>query len=169
MSSNKLTQLSLLTAAALVLYVVELRLPGPIPIPGVKLGLANIITVAALYRFRFRETAMVVAARVTLGCFFAGSASAFLFSASGAVFCLCGMSFMKRFLVQEGPGGRKHIVLCSVLGALFHNTGQILAAVCIMRDPGILAFFPILTVTGVLAGLFTGLCADAVERRMPYV
>lgn len=161
MPAKKLTQLSLLTAAALILYIIELRLPSPFPIPGIKLGLANIITVVAIYRFKPHETTLLVTARVILGSLFAGSMSAFLFSACGAFFCLCGMFLLKKFL----PG--KNIPLCSILGAVFHNVGQITAAICIMQSFSVLAYLPILIVTGCTAGLFTGLCAKAVERRLP--
>ena len=161
MPAKKLTQLSLLTATALILYIIELRLPSPFPIPGIKLGLANIITVVAIYRFKPYEATLLVTARVILGSLFAGSMSAFLFSACGAFFCLCGMFLLKKFL------SGKNIPLCSILGAVFHNIGQITAAVWIMQSFSVLVYLPILIVTGCAAGLFTGLCAKAVERRLP--
>ena len=161
MPAKKLTQMSLLTATALILYIIELRLPSPFPIPGIKLGLANIITVVAIYRFKPHETPMLVTARVILGSLFAGSMSAFLFSACGAFFCLCGMFLLKKFLTD------KNIPLCSILGAVFHNAGQITAAVCIMQSLSVLVYLPILIVAGCTAGLFTGLCAKAVEHRLP--
>lgn len=173
MSPKKMTQLSLLTAAALILYLVELQFPAPIPVPGIKLGLANIITVVAVERFRVRETALLVAVRVILGAFFAGSVSTFLFSAGGAVCCLCGMSALKRFLsagrTSGSRSGYKNLVLYSMTGAVFHNIGQISAAVLVMRNPGVLAYLPVLMVTGCVAGLFTGVCAGEVEKRLPYV
>lgn len=160
MTVKRMTQLSLLTAAALVLYVIELRLPEPVPIPGVKLGLANIITVVAVYRFTPSETVMLVIARVLLGSLFAGNMSALLFSACGAVFCLIGMLLVKQVLSV------RYLALCSVLGAMFHNVGQILAAFAVMKSVGVFAYLPILMVTGGIAGLFTGLCGQAVERRI---
>lgn len=163
MSAKKLTQLSLLTAAALILYVIELRLPSPVPIPGVKLGLANIITVVAVYRFTPWETALLVAVRIILGAIFGGNMSAFLFSVSGAVFCLCGMMIIRKLLPE------KQLPLCSVLGAMLHNVGQMAAAVWVMGSLSVLAYLPILLVTGSLAGLFTGICAREVERRIPQI
>lgn len=163
MSAKKMTQLSLLTAAALILYVIELRLPSPVPIPGVKLGLANIITVVAVYRFRPHEVFLLVAARVILGALFAGNFSALLFSACGAFLCLGGMLPVRRVLSE------RELPLCSVLGAMLHNIGQTAAAVWVMQSAGVLAYLPILMVTGCVAGLFTGLCAAAVERRLPSV
>lgn len=161
LSAKKLTHMSLLVAAALILYIIELRLPSPVPIPGVKLGLANIITVVSVYRLRPSETVLVVAVRVILGAFFAGSLSGLLFSACGAAVCLCGMLVFARLAKHAS------IPLCSVLGAMLHNVGQMAAALWIMRSVGVLAYLPILTVTGGIAGLFTGLCAEAVMRRLP--
>lgn len=161
MTVKKMTELSLLTAVALILYVVESWLPAPVPIPGVKLGLANIITVVSVYRFKPNEVTALVVVRLFLGSFFAGSMSALLFSGVGALLCLIGMLFLKRVLSE------RYIPLCSVLGAILHNIGQILVAIRVMGDVRVLAYLPILLVTGCIAGLFTGLCAKAVSHRIP--
>ena len=72
MTTGKLTELALLTASALILYVVELQLPVLVPIPGAKLGLANIVTVYAVYRYRPGEVLLVVLVRIFLGSLFGG-------------------------------------------------------------------------------------------------
>ena len=161
MTVKKMTELSLLTAVALILYVVESWLPMPVPIPGVKLGLANIITVVCVYRFRPGEVTALVVARLLLGSFFAGTMSALLFSGAGALLCLMGMLFLKKILPE------KYISLCSVLGAILHNIGQILVAIYVMQDVRVVVYLPVLLVTGCIAGLFTGLCAKAVGLRIP--
>ena len=161
MTTRKMTELSLLTAVALILYVVESWFPTPVPIPGVKLGLANIITVVSVYRFRPGEVTALVVVRLLLGSFFAGNMSALLFSGAGALLCLMGMLILHKILPE------KYIPLCSVLGAILHNIGQILVAICVMRDVRVVAYLPILLVTGCIAGLFTGLCARAVVHRIP--
>ncbi len=161
MSVNKLTELSLFTAVALILYVVESWIPTTVPIPGVKLGLANIVTVTAVYRFAPGEVTALVVVRVLLGSIFAGNLSAMLFSGAGALLCLVGMLLLKKVLSPD------YIPLCSVLGAILHNIGQMMVAVWVMEDVRVLAYLPILMVTGCVAGLFTGLCARAVERRIP--
>lgn len=161
MNTKKITTLALLTAAALVLYLIELQLPSPIPIPGVKLGFANIITVVAVYYFRPHETALLVAARLLLGSIFGGSLSALLFSASGAVLCLIGMLLLHKIIPI------RFLWLCSVIGAMLHNVGQLLAAAWVMESLGVFAYLPILILTGSVAGLFTGLCATQVLRRLP--
>ena len=160
MKLKKLTELALLTALALIIFVIELHFPDILPIPGVKLGLANIITVYAIFQYQPSETAMLVACRVILGAICSGNMSALLYSASGAAMCLLGMIIISRFLNPE------YLWLCSILGAIFHNIGQILAAMAVMQSMAVLSCLPVLILSGSIAGLFTGLCAQAVLKRM---
>ena len=98
MKTKRLTELSLLTAIALIIFIVELRLPDLSAIPGVKLGLANIITVYAVYRYSAKETLLIVLTRVVLGSLFGGNVSAILYSLSGALLCLAGMLVLRRVI-----------------------------------------------------------------------
>ena len=84
MDTKKLTKLSLLTSVALIIFVVELQIPQIVPINGVKLGLANIITVYAMYKYTPKETAMIIFVRVLLGSLFGGNMMSFAFSFTGA-------------------------------------------------------------------------------------
>ena len=152
-------QLALLTALALIIFVVELQIPNPFPIPGVKLGLANIITVYAVYHYRAREVFLVVLIRILLGTVFSGNMAAMLYSLAGGMLCLVGMLPLKRLLSE------KYLWVLSVLGAVFHNIGQI-AAACLIAGWGVLAYLPFLLVSGCLAGAFTGVCAQLVVRRI---
>lgn len=152
-------QLALLTALALIIFVVELQIPNPFPIPGVKLGLANIITVYAVYHYRAREVLLVVLIRILLGAVFSGNMAAMLYSLAGGMLCLVGMLPLKRLLSE------KYLWVLSVLGAVFHNIGQI-AAACLIAGWGVLAYLPFLLVSGCLAGAFTGVCAQLVVRRI---
>ena len=160
MNVKKLTELALLSTVALIIFVIELRIPNPFPIPGVKLGLANIITVYAVFRYRPSEMAMIVTVRLVLGTVFSRNPSALLYSAAGAVCCLLGMLALRKILPE------KQIWLCSVIGAMLHNIGQIAAAVIIMRSFGVIAYLPLLLVTGSLANAFTGLCTQHLLRRI---
>lgn len=160
MSTKKLTELSLLTALALIIFIIELRIPNLCPIQGVKLGLANIITVYAVYRYKASEAAMVAVTRVLLGAFFSGSLSALIYSMSGAVLCLAGMLVIRKAVPE------KYIWLCSVAGAIFHNIGQIGAAMVVMHSTAVLAYLPILMTTGCIAGAFTGFCAGILSTRI---
>lgn len=152
-------QLALLTALALIIFVVELQIPNPFPIPGVKLGLANIITVYAVYHYRAREVFLVVLIRILLGAVFSGNMAAMLYSLAGGMLCLVGMLPLKRLLSE------KYLWVLSVLGAVFHNIGQI-AAAYLIAGWGVLAYLPFLLVSGCLAGAFTGVCAQLVVRRI---
>ena len=162
MSENvrKLTELAVLTAVSLIIFVIELQIPNPFPIPGIKLGLANIITVYAVYHYKAHEVAAMVAVRLLLGAVFSGNFMALIYSASGAFLCLVGMLLLRRFIDE------KHLWIASVLGAVLHNTGQMAAALIVTRTAQLLLYYPFLIVSGCLAGAFTGLCAQIVTTRL---
>ena len=160
MSVRRLTELAMLSAAALIIFIVELRIPDLSPVYGVKLGLANIITVYCVYRYKPYEAALVTAVRVILGAFFAVSFTTILFSAAGAALCLLGMIPVSR-LLPKCP-----VWVTSVIGAVLHNIGQITAAVLYMNTTKVLVYLPVLLLSGVIAGAFTGLCAQLVISRI---
>ncbi len=157
---RRLTELSVLTALALIIFAVELQIPNPFPIPGIKLGLSNIITVYAVYHYKAHEVAAIVAVRLLLGAVFSGNFTALIYSAAGAFLCLIGMLILRRFIDE------KRLWTASVLGAVLHNTGQMLAALVMLRTPQLLLYYPFLLVSGCLAGAFTGLCAQFVTARL---
>ena len=159
MKAKKLTQLAMLTGLALIIFIIELQIPNPFPIPGIKLGLANIITVYALYNYHAGEVMMIVFSRIFLAAVFGGNMMALLYSFSGSVLCLAGMLILKRIIDE------KHIWIASVFGAVLHNIGQIAVAAAIMGF-GVFAYLPFLLVSGCLAGAFTGGCAQMVVHRM---
>ncbi|MCI9071968.1 MAG: Gx transporter family protein [Lachnospiraceae bacterium] len=160
MDAKKLTQLAMLTGVALIIFVVELQIPNPFPIPGVKLGLANIITVYAVYHYRAKEAAMIVFARVVLAAFFSGNMMALMYSMAGGIFCLAGMIPLKRIIDE------KMIWVSSVFGAVLHNIGQISVAVLLTKTWGVIAYFPFLLLSGCLAGAFTGISAQLIIKRL---
>lgn len=162
MKTKKLTRLALLTALALIIFIIELQFPDIIPLPGVKLGLANIITVYAVYKFSAKEVAMIVVSRVFLGSVFGGNISALPYSMSGALLCLIGMLLIKKAVPL------KFIWLSSILGAILHNTGQMAAAVLMTGTLTVLSYYPFLIVSGCIAGAFTGICAQLlIKRELP--
>lgn len=160
MDKKRLAQMGLLTCIALIIFVVEMQIPLPVPVPGMKIGLANIITVYAVYRFTPKEAVLILTARIILGSIFSGNPSALLFSISGGILCLTGMIFLKRFIDE------KHIYLSSIIGAVLHNIGQVTAAAAVMGTMSVFAYLPILTVSGCIAGLFTGICAQTAVNRI---
>ena len=162
MPVKRITQISLLTSIALIIFIVELRIPNLVPIPGVKLGLANIVTVYAMYHYSAKETLMIVFVRILLGSIFGGNISAIMYSLSGALLCFCGMLILKQIIDE------KYIWICSVIGAVLHNTGQIAAAILIMKTTVVLSYFPFLIVSGCIAGAFTGMCAQILISRVDF-
>ena len=157
---KRLTELSLLTSVALIIFVVELQIPNLSPVAGVKLGLANIITVYAVYRYRWSEAALVLLARILLGALFTSNPSAIIYSLSGGLFCLAGMILLKKIIPV------KHLWLCSVLGAVLHNVGQLTAASVVMRTGAVWVYLAPLVLSGCIAGALTGLAAQLVLGRM---
>ena len=160
MSAKRLAELAVLTAVSLIIFIIELQIPNPFPVPGIKLGLANIITVYAVYHYKPYEVVLIVAVRLLLGSIFSGNISALLYSASGSALCLIGMLLLRRVIAES------HLCLASVFGALLHNTGQLLAAMLLLQTTGLIAYYPFLVVSGCLAGAFTGLCAQLIIPRL---
>lgn len=159
-STKRLAELSLMTAIALIIFVIELQIPNLSPIAGVKLGLANIITVYGVYRYKRWEIALILLVRILLGGLFCGSPSTILYSLSGGVLCLLGMLLLRRIIPKN------HLWICSVLGAVLHNIGQIAAAVTLMRTTVVIAYMPFLLVSGCIAGAFTGICGQILINRL---
>ncbi len=159
MRVRRLTRDAMLSGVALIIFLVELQLPPLTPIPGIKLGLANIITVYAVFALGGADAAGILACRLLLGTIFSGNFSALMYSAAGGLLCLLAQLLLRRVLT------RRQIWVSSVVGAAAHNTGQIAVAVAVTRTPGLLAYLPALITAGMAAGLFTGLCAQALVRR----
>ena len=158
--TKKLALMALLTAIALTIFVVENQLPAPVPIPGVKLGLANIITLVTMLLLGKKEAGAVLLVRVLMGAMFAGSPSTLLFSAAGGALAWLVMC------LTVGLFGEKQLWIVSALAGLAHNAGQLLTCALVVKTPGVFAYAPILVVSGVLTGVFTGLAAMYLIRAL---
>ncbi len=158
-TTKQLAHMALLTAIALAIHVAEAQIPAPVPIPGVKLGLANIVTVYAMFCIGPGPALMILVARILLGSLF-GSVMSLFYSLAGGLLCWCVMLLLRRVLT------RKQIWVASVIGAVFHNIGQILVAIVVTGTPAIVSYLPILLLSGIAAGLFTGFAAQFLVNRM---
>lgn len=158
--TKKIVLMALLTAIALTIFVVENQLPAPVPIPGVKLGLANIITLVTMLLLGKQEAGAVLLVRVLLGAMFAGSPSTLLFSAAGGFLAWLVMC------LTVGLFDQKQLWIVSALAGLAHNAGQLLTCALVVKTPGIFAYAPILAVSGVITGVFTGLAAMYLIRAL---
>ncbi|MBQ9349269.1 MAG: Gx transporter family protein [Oscillibacter sp.] len=160
MRTKKLTTLSLLTALALIFSFVESQLPPLTAVPGVKMGLPNVVVVFALYKLGWREAAGLSLVRVALVSVLFGTAASFLYSLAGAVLSFAGMVLLKRT-------GRFSHVGVSVAGGVLHNVGQILMASVILETNIFAYYLPFLLVSGTAAGIAIGLLSSAMVRRVP--
>ena len=158
--TKKLALMALLTAIALTIFVVENQLPAPVPVPGVKLGLANIITLVTMLLLGKKEAGAVLLVRVLMGAMFAGSPSTLLFSAAGGALAWLVMC------LTVGLFGEKQLWIVSALAGLAHNAGQLLTCALVVKTPGVFAYAPILAVSGVITGVFTGLAAMYLIRAL---
>ena len=159
-NTKKLTEMALLTAFALIIHSIEALIPQLIPVPGVKIGLSNIITLIAVYRLNRREAGLVVLMKVLLSCMFGGSLSALIYSASGAILSLAVMLPLSRVIPPQ------NMYITGILGAAAHNLGQIIAAIIVSHTPGLIMYLPVLMLSGCAAGFFTGLCAAFTFMRI---
>ena len=160
MKPKKLLTLALLTSVSLILFLVENQIPAPVPVPGVKLGLGNVIVVCVLFLYGRKEALAVLLVKILLSAVLTGNLGALAYSLSGGLLSLGVMCLLKRFLT-----GRQ-LWIGSVIGAMFHNLGQLLAALVIAETPGLLAYLPVLLLSGMVTGLFTGIAAQTVVRRL---
>ena len=160
MTTKKLTRMALLTATALIIFMVEAQIPPPVPVPGVKLGLANIVTVYAMFALSPAQALAILVCRVFLGSVFSGQMMTLFYSLGGGLLCWLSMCLLRRVLT------RKQIWVAGVFGAVVHNFGQVLVAVALTRTPGLIVYLPVLTLSGILTGAFTGTAAQALAHRM---
>ena len=159
MKTKKLTVLGLSVAMAMILSFVESQIPSFVPIPGVKVGLANIVVVFALYKLGWKEAVGISLLRVFLVSVLFGHAASFLYSFAGALFSFCGMALMKK------TGLFTHVAV-SVTGGVLHNAGQILMA-CILLGTNVIAYYlPFLILSGTIAGVVIGLLASVMISRI---
>lgn len=157
---QKLVYLSLLCALALVIYVIEMQIPPLVPIPGVRLGLANMVTLAILLIYGPSEALTVLLLRIFLGSMITGQVSSLLFSLSGGLVSNLGMILVYIFF-------KHHISIwaLSILGAILHSFTQVTVAVCITETPGVYFYLPILLITSILTGYFIGLGAQFIATH----
>ena len=159
MKTRKLTLMALLTAIALTIFMIEAQIPPIVPLPGVKLGLANIVTVFAVFALGWKEAAAILFCRIFLGAVFAGNFSSIFYSAAGG-FCAIGVTILLRKILTK-----KQLWVAGVCGAIAHSIGQMAMAVALLETPGLIAYLPIMIVASIVSGTFTGFCAQFLVNR----
>lgn len=158
---KKMVYLSLLAAQAIVLSILESQLPVPTVVPGIKLGLANIITLVTLVFFSYSDTLIIVLIRCVISALFMGGPVLFMFSLSGGL-----LSATIMWIMLKSMKNLFSFVGMSIAGSIAHNVGQVMAACFIMSDLSVTAYLPVLLVSGILMGSFVGICSTFMVKAL---
>ncbi len=156
---RRLTTDAILISLSLILFLVESLLPPIFLPPGAKFGLANVVSLAALYLLSETDALIILLARIFLSGIFAGSPTVIFFSLSGGLLSLAAMILLKRT-------GKFSIVGVSAAGGFFHNVGQICAAIFFMSSQKIFFYLPILGTCGIFIGVLISLLSKEIIRRL---
>lgn len=159
MKTKKITVMALTVALAMILSFVESQIPAFVAIPGVKMGLANIAVVFALYKLGWKEAILISLIRVFLVSLLFGTGASLFYSMAGAVLSLLGMIGLKATRQFSS-------VAVSVAGGVLHNVGQIGMA-CLLLETDVLRYYlPFLVLSGILAGVVIGVIAAVMVKRI---
>lgn len=149
----------MMTALAMIFSYIEVLIPIPLPIPGIKLGIANMAVIVVMFVIGLSEAVIVDILRVILMSVLFGNFNSFLFSISGAVLSIAVMAVLKKT-------DRFSEIGISVAGGVMHNVGQIIAAVLIMETSAIAYYLPVLIVSGTFTGVVIGILASFMIKRV---
>ena len=159
MKAKSVALYGLLIALALVLSYLESLVPLSFAVPGIKMGLPNIVVVFALYRLRWRDAAVISLVRVLLVSVLFGNVFSLAYSAPGAALSLLVMLGMK-------ATGKFSETGVSVAGAVAHNAGQILVAIFVLETGRLVYYLPVLCISGTVAGICIGLVSALLVKRI---
>lgn len=154
MNTRRISNIAMLLSVSVVLGLIESFIPFFNAIPGIKLGLANIVVVYTLYRYCFKDAVYISILRVFLiGILRTGLFSInFFFSLSGAILSVVGMYLVKNTKIS--------VVGVSVVGAVLHSIGQIIIAIIFLNNINIIYYLPVLLISSIITGIIVGMCAN---------
>lgn len=156
---SRVAYFGVFTALALIFSYVETLIPVNLGIPGVKLGLANLIIVVALYKMRLSEAYLLSVVRVLLAGFIFGNYFSIIYSLAGGLLSLTVMVLLKKW-------GGFSLQGISIAGGVFHNIGQLIVAAVVVETFSVTYYFPVLLVAGLLTGLVIGIVAEMMLKRL---
>ncbi len=159
-TTKRMVICSILLCTALTIFVLEAQIPILFAIPGLKLGLSNIITLFALVYLSPKEAFLILISRIILGALFAASPSTLIYSLSGGVLSLVAEVLIFKTL------GKKFIVEISIVGAMLHNTAQIICAAVITKSIFVFYYLPILLIAAIITGAFCGICIKLMDKKL---
>ena len=155
-NNTRLIYISLLAAQGVVITLLERSIPFPFAFaPGAKLGLANIITILAIFTLPAKDSLKVVWMRLLVSTLLGGTLSTFLYSCAGAFLSYFGMLSVRRL----GPK-RVSLIGVSATGGILHNVGQLVVASTIAQSFSVMLYLPILAITGIFSGIAVGIAAN---------
>ncbi|MEG6584541.1 Gx transporter family protein [Dendrosporobacter sp. 1207_IL3150] len=163
MRSRRTVLLGLFVAAASILHVIEASIPLPLPIPGVKLGLANIVSLFTLIVYGWRDALLVTTVRVFIGSLFSGTmfGPSFIMSLSGGVFCVLIMA-----VVYHKWSNIYSYIGISISGAVAHNIAQLISASFFIDSIGIFWYLPYLLILSVPTGMAVGMTTCFLKHKL---
>ena len=147
-----------MAALAIILGYVEMLLPVFFVVPGMKLGLANLVTVIVLYRYRAKEAAVISLIRIVVIGFLFANLFSILYSLAGAALSLLCMTAARRFSGLS-------IVGVSILGGVTHNLGQLIVAALVVENGNVFYYFPALLISGLVTGALIGIVTGEILKR----
>ena len=156
---NRVGYFGVFTALALIFSYVETLIPFHIGIPGVKLGLANLIIVIALYKMSLKETYLLSVVRVVLSGFIFGNYFSIIYSLAGGLLSLTVMALLRK-------RGGFSILGISIAGGVCHNIGQLAIAMVVVETFSVIYYVPVLLIAGLATGLLIGIAADGMLKRL---
>ena len=160
MSTRRITTYGILIALALILSYVEAQIPAFVAIPGMKLGLTNIVVLTALYSLDSKSAMFINIVRIVIVAILFGNAMSFAFSIAGGMLSTIVMICLKRT-------NRFKIIGVSAMGGISHNVGQILTAMALLGTRAIAWYLPVLWVSGIFSGIVIGIIGGLVCDRLP--
>ena len=159
MKTKKIAYLGLLIALAFVFSYIEFLIPVNIGIPGAKLGLANLVIIVTLYTLNEKDAFILSIIRIVLVGFTFANLASMLYSLAGGI-----LSFLAMFLAKRTK--KLSITGVSVIGGVFHNIGQIIMAIWVVKTASLIYYLPVLMVSGIAAGVAIGILGAMVTKRM---
>ena len=153
--TKKVSYCAMMTALAMIFSYVESMVPINFGIPGVKLGIANLVSVIGLYFLRPREVLMIVVMRILLTGFLFGNGMSILYSLAGGL-----LSFAVMVMITKVRGFS--IIGTSIAGGISHNIGQILVAACVVENLKMMYYLPVLLIAGTITGMLIGIVGSRI-------
>lgn len=160
LSTRRLALSAMLAALALIFSYVEALIPLPVPVPGIKLGIANLVIVMAIYKLGFRYAFTINCVRIAIAGLLFSGVFGMIYSFAGGV-----LSLLVMYLLQRT--GWFSMVGVSMAGGVAHNLGQLITASLLVQSVRMMSYFSILLFSGLISGILIGVLASLIYRRLP--